>query len=153
MGKYSHEHKGWVQTTFDIEPETPLASPQMTLCDLIRWQRDISATRSGPIIADLYTIPVYFAALMTEAGECLNELNWKPWKANHPVDTARVLDEFADIQAFVYLIGDLINQVTGTTPEDLYEAYLTKSQVNRDRLAGKVTGYEKGDRNELSRET
>jgi NTP pyrophosphatase (non-canonical NTP hydrolase) len=126
------------------EPSRGYGTPT-TFAELVEWQTKISTIRSGPIMATKANMATYFAALMVEAGECLNLLNWKPWKRHHAVDTDRILDEFADMQAFLYLIADLICQATGVQPEDLLAAYIQKSQINRDRLNGLIPGYEKED--------
>lgn len=70
-------------------------------------------------------------ALIHEACELDNELNWKPWK--NPTDLAesheRRLDETADILHFVLQLA--LDQ--GFSADDLFAAYERKGQINRAR--------------------
>ena len=80
-------------------------------------------------------IRTYALALSQEIHEFINELGWKPWKAQKARDRARVLDEFADVLAFVGLFVVYLRAM-GALPTDLAEAYVDKSQVNIKRLEG-----------------
>jgi hypothetical protein len=70
-------------------------------------------------------------ALIHEACELDDELNWKPWK--NPVDLAsnraRRLDETADLLHFLLQLA--IDQ--GFTPDELFAAYQAKNAENRER--------------------
>lgn len=80
-------------------------------------------------------------ALIQEVNEFINELpRWKPWKKEKEVDRERLTDEFADILAFLGIMMSWMDQLDIFT-QDLAEAFVKKSQVNIQRLTGKVEGY------------
>lgn len=81
-------------------------------------------------------VAVVAAALQVELGEFINELDWKPWKKHH-VDREAVVEEFADIMAFLGLLMLHLEARYGITVEDLADAYLTKSVKNVDRANGR----------------
>ncbi len=85
-------------------------------------------------------IRTYFLALIGETYELMNELNWKPWKKPKQVDQLRVIDEFADILAFLGIIIVYMDRM-GISPHSLATGYSTKTRVNIDRFLGKVAGY------------
>lgn len=81
-------------------------------------------------------VAVVAAALQVELGEFINELDWKPWK-KHSVDREAVVEEFADIMAFLGLLMLHLEARYGIAVEDLADAYLTKSVKNVDRANGR----------------
>lgn len=83
----------------------------------------------------------YGHALIHEVGELMDELSWSPWKDQKPVNRERTLDEFADVLAFLGVLTVYVQRATGATVQEMAEAYLKKTRVNVDRLAGKVDGY------------
>lgn len=97
------------------------------------------AVTKSEVIAHLRT---YTLALFIEVGEFVNELAWKPWKPNKPVDLARVLDEFADILAFIGVIMVLLIRLyPSISTQTIADAYITKTQANIARFVGNVDGY------------
>lgn len=90
-------------------------------------------------------VAVYTLALQREAQELAEELGWKPWKKLPEINRERVLDEFADVLAFLGLIATYVASVTDATPEEIALAYMRKSEVNVARLTGEMPGYEPGD--------
>jgi len=87
-------------------------------------------------------IRTYFLALIGETYELMNELNWKPWKKSKQVNKARVIDEFADVLAFLGIIVVYMQRM-GISPAALADGYATKTRINIDRFLGKVEGYYK----------
>jgi hypothetical protein len=77
----------------------------------------------------------YSLALMIEIAEFVQTLDWKPWKTKS-VDPDRVVDEFADILAFLGVIL-LQLEAMGITPGMLARGYTQKSIVNIERFLGK----------------
>jgi dimeric dUTPase (all-alpha-NTP-PPase superfamily) len=73
-------------------------------------------------------------ALIAEAIEVLNCINWKPWKSSRMlVDERRVLDEIVDCLHFVCATSVIL----GITAHDLHSGYLTKMQENIKRQQNK----------------
>lgn len=99
-----------------------------------------SASRPGPDGVTKQQMTVVFSALFVELGELMQELNWKPWKAEKDLDPFRIADEFADIMAFLGLLMSYLDTL-GISPQNLVDAYTVKSRVNVDRLSGKVMAY------------
>lgn len=81
-------------------------------------------------------VAVVAAALQVELGEFINELDWKPWK-KHSVNREAVVEEFADIMAFLGLLMLHLEARYDITVKDLADAYLTKSVKNVDRANGR----------------
>jgi dimeric dUTPase (all-alpha-NTP-PPase superfamily) len=111
----------------------------MDLKELIETQKEVSTDVPG-----MLTNPTLIAhALTGEVHELIDEIGqWKPWKKPKPeLNKDRVLDEAADILAFLgNLLAYTLEQVDAT-PEELSHAYVKKTQINKDRIAGKVEGY------------
>ncbi len=82
----------------------------------------------------------YFLALNVELGELLQELNWKPWKEPREIDKPRVIDEFADVLAFMGILLVYLDRM-GVSTSDLVAGYQKKTDINIQRLTGKVAGY------------
>lgn len=68
-------------------------------------------------------------ALLQEANEAFNELDWKPWK-NKPVNIPAYQEELADIGIFLLLCAKL----TGLTFDDLFRKMYEKHLFNLTRL-------------------
>jgi len=86
----------------------------------------------------------YVLALVHEVHELLDELNWKMWKPNKPINRERVLDEFADILAFLGVMEMILYHRLGITPDELAHAYRNKTKENQRRAVeyGKQTSLE-----------
>lgn len=99
------------------------------------------AVPDGPPSKD--ALRTYALALVVEAAEFLQTLDWKPWKnpgkaeASAP-DRERTADEFADILAFLGVLIVYLERM-GLTPKDLAQAYMRKSVVNVDRFLGAIS--------------
>ncbi|MGI5849223.1 MAG: dUTPase [Christensenellales bacterium] len=79
-------------------------------------------------------------AMLSELAELIDEVNFKWWKNEKPVDIAKVKDELVDILHF--FVSMCLK--TGMDAEELYQRYLNKNKENFDRQNGQSTkkGYE-----------
>ena len=117
----------------DGHPATPsdmladIFSRQTELADLYRLVRPDGFYSWAPI----RRCTTWTRAIVHECCELDNELSWKPWK--NPVDLSdnrdARLDETADILHFLVQLA--LDQ--GFTASELYQAYLRKNAVNRER--------------------
>jgi len=82
------------------------------------------------------SVGTFTLALMVECAEFLQLWNWKPWKK---VDKAfkelDVLDEFADILAFVGVLMTIL-ETKNISPQEIARAYAHKVEVNAQRMLG-----------------
>lgn len=85
-------------------------------------------------------IRTYALAMMIEMGEFVQELNWKPWKKDKPLNEERIIDEFADILAFMGILLVYLDRL-GISMQDLAEGYIKKTNVNVSRFLGEVPEY------------
>lgn len=58
-------------------------------------------------IKTVQTIQQYHFALNVELGEFFNTLPWKWWKKVQPIDRHKILDELADVMAFLFSVYDV----------------------------------------------
>jgi hypothetical protein len=79
-------------------------------------------------------------ACMDELTELLNELNWKWWKNEKPLDPGAIRGELVDVLHF--FVSMCIR--SGMTAQDLFDGYVAKNRENFDRQYGRSqkTGYE-----------
>ncbi len=71
-------------------------------------------------------------ALIVEAGELLQEVNYKWWKDPKPIDRDKILDEMADI--FHFFLAACLRM--GFSADELYNAYCRKNEENFRRQRG-----------------
>lgn len=110
------------------------------LAVLAATQRVVGSVVPGWVEGHPNYVRTTFLALIVELAELLQELNWKPWKEPREVDLDKVVEEFADILAFLgYII--LWLEDMGKMPGHLAIAYQVKTEINIERLAGEVEGY------------
>ena len=83
----------------------------------------------------------YTRAMTQEVSELIDSVSWKWWAKYQKFDEQNARVEVIDI--FHFLIS--IAQVLGMTPEDIYEAYIKKNEVNIKR---QETGYVNKDEND-----
>lgn len=78
-------------------------------------------------------------AMISELAELIDEVNFKWWKNQKPVDPDRVKDELVDILHFFTSMC----LKTGMDANELHARYLSKNQENFDRQHGKSSkpGY------------
>lgn len=115
----------------------------MSLKYLLEDQRDLNAMMGNPMgqggAQDL-VIKENVLALIVEATEVLNEVNWKPWKSalhqRKVVNRDKLLEEVIDILQFW---ANIVNAAE-FTEEDIRIAYAAKLAVCYDRIASKNAG-------------
>ncbi len=115
------------------------------ISELMGFQRLVSTKmqgdanlKGGPTEANLR---LYALALITEVSELVEAMVGKPWK-DSAQDADGVLDEMADVLAFVGVMLDMVRQHTGATAADLALAYINKTGRNLRRMRGAEAGYE-----------
>lgn len=99
----------------------------------IESRRNLSFSREEWIMKDTL-------AIMAELGELINEVNFKWWKNQKPVDDACVKEELIDILHF--FVSMCIR--AGMDADELFEVYKQKNKDNFDRQHGRSSkpGYE-----------
>ena len=76
----------------------------------------------------------YTRAMQQEIAELIDSVPWKWWARYQSFDEQNARVEVVDL--FHFLVS--IAQVLGMTPDDVYQAYLKKNEVNHKR---QETGY------------
>lgn len=124
---------------------------------LLRVQLTVSPSLDGHALEPSRANKLLYGyALQHEVGELLDVLGWKPWKANKRPNRERVLDEFADVLAFLGLIVHYLTQTDVAVEEGqitqrpilvdhLAQAYVSKSYENMARARGERDGYGQND--------
>ena len=80
----------------------------------------------------------YTRALQQETAELIDSVPWKWWAKYQKFDEQNAKVEVVDL--FHFLVS--LAQTLGMTPDDVYQAYLKKNQVNHQR---QESGYVKKD--------
>tara|TARA_B100000886_G_C20133304_1_gene370851 strand:- start:80 stop:451 length:372 start_codon:yes stop_codon:yes gene_type:complete len=80
----------------------------------------------------------YTRAMQQEIAELVDSVPWKWWAKYQKFDEQNAKVEIVDL--FHFLIS--LAQVMGMTPDDVYNAYVKKNQVNHNR---QESGYEDKD--------
>ncbi len=82
-------------------------------------------------------------AIISELGELLDEVNFKWWKNEKPVDTRALQEEMVDVLHF--FIGMCIR--AGMDADTLFQIYTEKNKENYDRQYGRSAkaGYALGE--------
>ncbi len=103
---------------------------------------DIVRLRSLEGIADEEWIRKNVLAMVSELGELLDEVNFKWWKNEKPVDGKAVREELVDILHF--FISMCLK--AGMDADALFDGYVAKNQENFDRQYGRSAkpGYTVG---------
>lgn len=122
-----------------------------------RLQSRLGLVDFGPLLQKLtptdVTVAYNLLALIVEAVEVLQEINWKPWKWRKPrvVNRAALLSELVDITQFW---ANIVNTI-GFTPEEIKAAYREKLVINYQRAAAQeqpdLPGIKDGDHADHSR--
>jgi dimeric dUTPase (all-alpha-NTP-PPase superfamily) len=76
-------------------------------------------------------IRTYMLALLEEVHEFGREINWRPWHEGRPIAVHPALKEYADMMAFMGLLGVYLMKLTGVTPDLIADAY---RQVSIDNM-------------------
>lgn len=109
---------------------------------LVEWQNNLQHDIDGPIALTKDNTAQFFLAMIVEAGELVNTLNWKRWKNMHPIDYQKTAGEWGDLLAFFLMNTDLVCQALGCLPSDLVTHYLMRTtDKNRARFTGKISEY------------
>lgn len=122
-----------------------IAALATALTVLMNIQHDVSSAIPGCITPGegptSNQVRTYFLAFIVEAVELMNEFPaWKPWKEEKPYEPTRVIDEFADILAFMGIILNFMHEL-GINMFDVANGYAKKTNVNIARFNGEVDGY------------
>ncbi len=80
----------------------------------------------------------YTRAMQQEMAELIDSVPWKWWAKYQEFDEQNAKVEVIDL--FHFLVS--LAQVLGMSPDDLYQAYLKKNQVNHKR---QDSGYQNKD--------
>jgi dimeric dUTPase (all-alpha-NTP-PPase superfamily) len=83
----------------------------------------------------------YTRAMQQELAELIDSVPWKWWARYQEFDEQNARVEVIDL--FHFLVS--LAQVLGMNPDDLYNAYLKKNQVNHQR---QESGYQSKDAND-----
>lgn len=110
--------------------------------ELLRKQRDLQNAMGNPInqTGDINIgVKENMLALIVEATEVLNEVNWKPWKPKHRhkvINKTALITELTDCLQFV---ANAINEA-GFSAEHVEVALRSKWVENHERIKnGEVT--------------
>mgnify|MGYP000978794203 CR=1 FL=1 len=100
---------------------------------------DIAARRNLPELSNEVWIQKEVLAMVSELGELLNEVNFKWWKNDKPMNSDAVKEEMIDILHF--FVGMCIK--AGMDADELYAVYVKKNKENYDRQYGRSSkqGY------------
>lgn len=79
--------------------------------------------------------------MVAEVVELVTAMSWKPWKHAGPESKERILDELADVLAFLGNLVVYVAKETGCTADEIALAYARKANVNVQRAQGQVEGY------------
>ena len=112
---------------------------QKSLDDYIRTERNLEFTKSE-------WLQKKSLALIDEVTELLNEINYKWWKNEKPINDAAVKEELTDVlHFFVSMCLD-----AGLSADELFSIYKAKNEENVARQQGlsKKSGYEIKRKNE-----
>lgn len=94
-------------------------------------------SKLNDVLTEKDTARTYVLALQVEVMEFLQTLDWKPWKNGKQESDERVLDEFADILAFVGVLITIL-KARGFSTVDITKAYIEKEQTNVARFMQKI---------------
>lgn len=113
--------------------------------DAVKMQSSISKIVGGDIPTK-ENIAIYSFAMIDEITELAKEIGWKPWKDRPVIDEAqsqKIIEEFADVTAFYFLLANFVMIMTDSSIDDLMGAYYYKSLKNILRLSGETSepGY------------
>lgn len=109
---------------------------------IILAQRAISGQVPGALDGDRRATVDAAYALIAEIHETVNETNWKPWKAQALPKPDRIIEEFADVLAFLGVFAINLAESCDMTP-DLFvkkvaEQYYKTSFANLERFRNGV---------------
>lgn len=93
---------------------------------------------NGKVLSEVLDQPdvlrTYVLATFVELAEFIQVLPWKPWRVSvKTVDKDKVLDEFADILAFIGVLMTILHDM-GFSTYDIASAYVKKERINVSRF-------------------
>jgi dimeric dUTPase (all-alpha-NTP-PPase superfamily) len=94
-------------------------------------------SKLNDVLTEKDTVRTYVLALQVEVMEFLQTLDWKPWKNGKQESDERVLDEFADMIAFMGVLITILKAM-GFSEADIANAYIRKEQTNVARFLQKA---------------
>lgn len=102
----------------------------MTFEEMLQTQQALQTAMGKPMGRGTDAVKENTLALVVEAGEMLNELNWKAWrKTNKEVAIGKVAYELVDMQKF---LCNIINEVC--SPSEFEAYWRKKTNVNKERI-------------------
>lgn len=88
------------------------------LMGLVECQRIVSRHVPGALDGSRETITAYAYGLTEEIHEVVREIGWKPWKTPSIPDKARVIEEYADVLAFLGILTVNLAEACAVSPEE-----------------------------------
>jgi NTP pyrophosphatase (non-canonical NTP hydrolase) len=108
------------------------------LAALADCQGIVSGRVPGALDGSREAVTTYAYGLIEEIHETVREIGWKPWKDPTPPNTGRVVEEFADVLAFLGILTINLAGACNLTPLELIwkvaEQYEKTSAVNAQRF-------------------
>ena len=97
---------------------------------------------NGKVLSEVLDQPdvlrTYVLATFVELAEFIQVLPWKPWRVSvKTVDKDKVLDEFADILAFIGVLMTILHDM-GFSTYDIASAYVNKERINVSRFVERM---------------
>ena len=134
--------------TFPPPPSTPYDRLTLLFEHQLELQRRIGGDpRAYDRLAAIEYIKMNVLALTDELHEALQEVGWKPWATSRHLNRPEYVGELID--AFHFLINLFL--AVGATPEEVYEAYVSKIKRNHKRQDDGYTGMKDAQGRELDR--
>ena len=96
-----------------------------------------NGNKLNDVLLEKDVLRTYVLALMVELGEFIQTMDWKPWRVKTRATDEIILDEFADILAFIGVLLTILN-ANGLRPKAVAEAYGKKEHVNVARFLEKL---------------
>ena len=108
-----------------------------------KFDSDVKKNRNLNDITPQQWIQKETLAIISELAELLDEVNFKWWKNEKPLNNDNIKEELVDILHF--FVGMCLN--AGMTSEELYDIYIKKNEENFKRQYGKSLkqGYDLKD--------
>jgi len=105
-----------------------------------KFDSDLIKNRGLEDITPQQWIQKQTLAVISELAELLDEVNFKWWKNEKPLNTDNIKEELVDILHF--FVGMCLK--SGMTSDELYQIYMKKNEENFNRQYGKSQkkGYE-----------
>jgi dimeric dUTPase (all-alpha-NTP-PPase superfamily) len=83
---------------------------------MVHAQQIVSANVPNAMDGSRQSVVDYAYALCEEVHEAVREVGWKPWKEPKQIDTTRVVEEMADVVAFMGVLMINLAKACGVPP-------------------------------------